>query len=194
MVNTRGYTYLITNGREYKIGITTKTPQSRVVELQTGSPTKITISGYSYNINALAMERKLHEKFASKRLEGEWFSLNDDDVAIIHHHFENNYLDEFLAPLSAKGVELTKVKMLEDLVKAEKQRLIKLEAAKRYEKNVEKQMVINLKIAERQKRTINRSKIEYKAKQYERREHGSLVKDRWKEFISQGERETGLKW
>lgn len=108
MVNTRGYTYLITNGREYKIGITTKTPQSRVVELQTGSPTKITISGYSYNSNALEMEIELHRMFASKRLEGEWFALNNDDVAIIHHYFETNYLDEYFAPLSAKGVEASK--------------------------------------------------------------------------------------
>ena len=116
MRNDRGYTYLITNGKEYKIGITTKTPVSRVAELQTGSPTKISISGYSYNSNALAMEIELHKKFASKRLEGEWFALNNDDVAIIHHHFETNYLDEYLAPLSAKGIE---AKRKEDERKAE---------------------------------------------------------------------------
>ncbi len=104
MRNDRGYTYLVTNGREYKIGITTKTPESRVMELQTGSSTKIVISGYSYNSNALVMEQELHRKFSSKRLEGEWFALSDDDVAVIHNHFENNYIDEYLAPLSEKAL------------------------------------------------------------------------------------------
>ncbi len=108
MVNTRGYTYLLHNGTHYKIGITAGTVTKRVVELQTGSPTKIEISGYSYNKNALEMEQWLHTKFHSKRLEGEWFALNDDDVAIVHHHFETHYLDEYMAPLSKKGIEATK--------------------------------------------------------------------------------------
>ena len=128
MRNDRGYTYLITNGREYKIGITTKTPVSRVAELQTGSPTKISISGYSYNSNALAMEIELHNMFAGKRLEGEWFALNDVDVAIIHHHFETNHLDEYLAPLSARGVE---EKRKEKEREAERKRQQELEALRR---------------------------------------------------------------
>ncbi len=119
MTNTRGYTYLVANGAHYKIGITTKTPQSRIAELQTGSPTKIEISGYCYNKNALEMEQLLHKKFANKRLEGEWFALNDDDVAIIHHHFETNYNDEYFAPLSEKGTKVQKNKAIQ-LIKNEK--------------------------------------------------------------------------
>ncbi len=145
--NNRGYTYLITNGREYKIGITTKTPQSRVAELQTGSPTKITISGYSYNSNALAMEVELHKKFSSKRLEGEWFALNDDDIAIIHHHFENNYLDEFHAPLSERGIEANR--------KAEEIKR-KADNAQRYE---------NLRLEEERKKENKKRKEAREAKE-----------------------------
>ncbi len=134
MTNNRGYTYLITNGREYKIGITTKTPQSRVAELQTGSPTKIAISAYSYNSNALAMEVELHKKFSSKRLEGEWFALNSDDVAIIHHHFENNHLDEYRAPLSAKGIEVNRKAEEKERKKANAQRIRNLELAEQRKK------------------------------------------------------------
>ena len=104
MKNTRGYTYLLTNGTHYKIGITTKIVTIRVAELQTGSPAKIEISAYSYNSKCEDMERYLHNKFSTKRLMGEWFNLSDDDVAIIHKHFEDNYLDEYYAPLSEKGI------------------------------------------------------------------------------------------
>ncbi len=107
MKNTRGYTYLISNNRAYKIGITTTTVTKRIAELQTGSSSKIEISGYSYNKDALAMEQLLHNKYASKRMEGEWFDLTNDDVASIHHHFETHYLDEYLAPLSAKGKKIS---------------------------------------------------------------------------------------
>ncbi len=134
MRNDRGYTYLITNGTHYKIGITTKTPVSRVAELQTGSPTKISISGYSYNSNALAMELELHKKFASKRLEGEWFALNDDDVAIIHYHFETNYLDEYFAPLSEKGIEANRKAEEKERKKANAQRIRNLELAEQRKK------------------------------------------------------------
>ncbi len=109
MTNTRGYTYLLNNGRAYKIGITTTTVTKRVAELQTGSPGKIEISGYCYNKNALKMEQWLHNKYASKRLEGEWFDLSSDDVASIHHHFETHYLDEYFAPLSERGIKVAKI-------------------------------------------------------------------------------------
>lgn len=89
-----------------------------MVELQTGSPTKIKISGYSYNQNALEMEQWLHAKFHSKRLEGEWFALNDDDVAIIHHHFETYYLDEYLAPLSKRAIEINRKEKEKTEIKA----------------------------------------------------------------------------
>jgi len=117
MKNTRGYTYLISNGQSYKIGITTTIVAKRIAELQTGSARKLEISGYSYNKNALAMEKLLHKRYASKRLEGEWFNLTGDDIASIHHHFETNYLDEYLAPLSAKGMAITKIKKKNKMIK-----------------------------------------------------------------------------
>ena len=73
-------------------------------------PGKIEISGYSYNKNAAEMEQFLHNRYAPKRLEGEWFDLSNDDVASIHHYFETHYLDEYLAPLSEEGVKLAKIR------------------------------------------------------------------------------------
>jgi len=105
MKNDRGCTYLITNGTHYKIDVTVDTLVKRVGELQTGSPTKISISAYCYNSSALAMKLELYQKFSHKRLEDGWFALDDDDVAIIHHHFENNYLDEYCTPLNEKRIE-----------------------------------------------------------------------------------------
>lgn len=166
MKNDRGYTYLITNGREYKIGITTKTPQSRVAELQTGSPTKIAISAYSYNSNALAMEIELHRKFDSKRLEGEWFALNDDDVAIIHHHFENNYLDEYHAPLSERGIEIARLEAEKKRKKDNEQRIRNLELAEedkelKIKKKYKSAEMYMLKDIKREHVNLNRIYMDY---------------------------------
>ncbi len=135
MVNNRGYTYLLNNGRVYKIGMTTGTVTKRVIELQTGSPTKIKISGYSYNSNALKMEQMLHLKFKAKRLEGEWFNLSADDVATIHHYFESDYIDEYLAPLSERGVEVARLKKeAERKTEAERKERVMIANAERMER------------------------------------------------------------
>lgn len=86
----RGYIYIARAGKYYKIGLSIK-PWDR-------------IRSGGYNINSpddlrgpLRMvvlfevsrmrdvERGLHDLFAHKRAVGEWFTLNDRDVATLEH-------------------------------------------------------------------------------------------------------------
>jgi hypothetical protein len=35
----------------------------------------------------IGLERRLHERFADKRINGEWFDLSEDDVTFIREMF-----------------------------------------------------------------------------------------------------------
>ena len=80
------YVYLmydISNGY-YKIGLSNN-PDYRERTLQSEKPTieKICAKEYPNRTIASAIESALHKSYDSKRLRGEWFALNDDDVAAI---------------------------------------------------------------------------------------------------------------
>ena len=76
-----GTVYLITNDYiDFKIGITSKPIEKRLKQLQTGNSEKIKLVKCYKTKNYKMMEGWLHRKFFDKRLEGEWFSLNDSDV------------------------------------------------------------------------------------------------------------------
>lgn len=76
-----GYVYLITNDYcHYKIGITTKTIEKRIKQLQTGNSEKIFIVKHYYTEHHRQLEAWLHRKFNDKRLEGEWFELDDSII------------------------------------------------------------------------------------------------------------------
>ena len=77
------YVYLmkdVSNGY-YKIGMSNK-PEYRERTLQSEKPTLILISAKEYpsRIIAEAIESSLHKAFGEKRLRGEWFELDKDDV------------------------------------------------------------------------------------------------------------------
>jgi len=76
--------YLLTDGRAYKIGITKQGGvKKRVKSLQTGNPYEITeVFSFACD-NAGELEAYLHKQFADKRLKGEWFNLNDNDIKMI---------------------------------------------------------------------------------------------------------------
>lgn len=76
------YVYLLESGGYYKIGYSYK-PWTRVKRLATGSPVPIRLVHQIRTEFFRQVERKLHERFASRRLRGEWFDLNDDDIAHI---------------------------------------------------------------------------------------------------------------
>lgn len=60
---------------KYKIGIA-QDVQTRLAQLQTGSPYVLEVTEcYGYE-NAEVVERALHQAFKSQRIQGEWFELN----------------------------------------------------------------------------------------------------------------------
>jgi hypothetical protein len=81
-----GFVYLISNDyNHYKIGITTKTVEKRIKQLQTGNSEKINLVKYYKTEHHRNLEAWLHRKFGANRLEGEWFDL--DDAVVLD--FEN---------------------------------------------------------------------------------------------------------
>ncbi len=121
------YTYLMTDGRNYKIGYTDRTPQQRAMELMANSSTyyTITVDAYTEVLRGRELERMLHNKYSNKRIHSsrEWFSLNDDDVATIHNIFEEKAIGESHAPKSNAGKKLAEKKKKAKL-KAENDRRI----------------------------------------------------------------------
>lgn len=76
--------YCIQKGSEpvFKIGISVD-PKSRLSSLQTASDTSLRIVHIVECRDALKLEAKLHRKFSSKRLSGEWFELNEQDIEFV---------------------------------------------------------------------------------------------------------------
>jgi hypothetical protein len=68
--------YLIVDRRRdvCKIGISSK-PQERLSTIQTGYPWKLSLEHFEEFEDAKCIEKKLHDRFKSFRLEGEWFDI-----------------------------------------------------------------------------------------------------------------------
>ena len=83
-----GYIYLFESISEYqvlyKIGFTKNknTLKKRVKQLQTGNPNKIKMVEFFGSEHGRKLETTLHNIYSSKRLEGEWFELDDYDVKL----------------------------------------------------------------------------------------------------------------
>ncbi len=119
----KGYVYLMTNeSANYKIGFTTYPVEKRLKELNrsTSLSHTIEISGYAFVENCVALEKELHKRYKYKRLKGEWFALDKDDVMTIHGTFlDRAVLGDFKAPLSAaaKARDVENKIMADQLVK-----------------------------------------------------------------------------
>lgn len=74
--------YLLANldDGHYKIGITSGEVSKRVKDLQTGNSVPIDVIAIFESDFHSKIERTLHRKYDSKRLEGEWFMLEPEDV------------------------------------------------------------------------------------------------------------------
>lgn len=71
--------YVVRSNGYYKIGIT-ENFKDRLGQLQTSSPLKIEpVELYEFE-DARLVERVLHQRFASQRTSGEWFSLSEGDL------------------------------------------------------------------------------------------------------------------
>jgi hypothetical protein len=80
-LNKRGYVYLLRHGtrNEFKIG-KTYNPIRREGEIRLELPEKAQPIHYIKTDDPTGIENYWHSRFASKRKEGEWFSLTAEDV------------------------------------------------------------------------------------------------------------------
>ena len=79
---TPGYVYLIWSQYGYKIGKAVNV-KSRTKLFEVKLPFPIRVEHYAFFEDYTQAERTLHKHFHDKRLEGEWFSLAEADVALI---------------------------------------------------------------------------------------------------------------
>lgn len=74
-----GWLYIFEAGGYFKIGISAD-PSKRMKELQTGSPAKLRTVFTVKLDNVKTVEHQLHRTFATKRVVGEWFTLDEADI------------------------------------------------------------------------------------------------------------------
>jgi len=79
---TPGYVYLIWSQYGYKIGKAVNV-KSRTKLFEVKLPFPIRVEHYAFFDDYTQAERTLHNHFHDKRLEGEWFTLTESDVALI---------------------------------------------------------------------------------------------------------------
>jgi hypothetical protein len=77
---TAGYVYLISGGGYYKIGKTTNL-QDRRKQIGLQLPFEVSLRHAIQAEDIDRLEIYWHERFAGKRLNGEWFALTAEDVA-----------------------------------------------------------------------------------------------------------------
>jgi len=68
-------TYIMHDGSLYKIG-KSKNPEQRLKQIKTSNP-KANLICYGNAVN----EKYMHDRFYRSRVDGEWFNLNDDQLA-----------------------------------------------------------------------------------------------------------------
>jgi len=79
------YVYLLyeTYAGCYKIGHT-RNPSRRIYDFNVKLPIKFQVLAVIKCDDMYALESELHTRFARNRVDGEWFTLTDDDVRYIH--------------------------------------------------------------------------------------------------------------
>jgi hypothetical protein len=75
-----GFVYLMKSGKHFKIGHS-KSVGRRQYDLAIQLPERLTLIHSFETDDPEGIERYWHDRFASKRLNGEWFALTSDDVA-----------------------------------------------------------------------------------------------------------------
>jgi len=77
-----GFVYVLTCSIGTKIGIT-KNIKRRISHIQGSIPYPLTLFHSFHSQDCANDEAWLHRHFKSKRMKGEWFDLNEDDLAFI---------------------------------------------------------------------------------------------------------------
>jgi hypothetical protein len=82
--------YLISseiNGHKlHKIGYTRRSVETRVKEFKTGNASEFEIVNTFHSKWGTKIESQLHRIFKPKKLSGEWFELEDDDIKLFKEH------------------------------------------------------------------------------------------------------------
>jgi len=81
--DTSGTVYLMKSGEFYKIGMTRGSVENRLKRLQTGSPNQIKLIHTIKTDDPNDLETYFHNLFKNKRAYGEWFRLDERDVALV---------------------------------------------------------------------------------------------------------------
>ena len=74
-----GFVYLIKCGEFYKIGKTTNL-EKRIKQLTTGNPYPLILVNSIYSLDIDSLEKSFHSYYRQKRIIGEWFKLNFEEV------------------------------------------------------------------------------------------------------------------
>lgn len=82
IVDDIGYVYLLSTKQGTKIG-RSKTPEVRHQNLKSGIPQPLTGFRSFKVVSDVKVEKILHREFKHKNIHGEWFELNDKEIAII---------------------------------------------------------------------------------------------------------------
>jgi hypothetical protein len=77
----KGIVYLICDGEHFKIGVTTKTLDERLRELQTGNPDELFVCNYYVTDTPFKLETMLHNRYFCHKIKNEWFDVDSYTVA-----------------------------------------------------------------------------------------------------------------
>ena len=82
--NSRGYgfVYIFQGDGYYKIGYSQRPPRRRL-QISPKLPFDLRVVCVVESLRAQSLESQLHVRFEDKRLRGEWFNLDDDDLVYI---------------------------------------------------------------------------------------------------------------
>lgn len=79
----------------YKIGYTKRTIEQRIREFKTGNASEFTIIDSFQSDWGTKIEAQLHKRFNHKKVNGEWFKLDESDInkfqdmcSLIHNNLE----------------------------------------------------------------------------------------------------------
>lgn len=88
------YIYIISNEKHFKIGFS-KNPQRRLAQLQTGCPDKLSLK-YSLEIEIAPIHiiEKIMHKQCPKKVSGEWFDGNLDELVSLLNFVKMRYDNE----------------------------------------------------------------------------------------------------
>lgn len=75
------------NGQKlHKIGFTKRTPEKRIKEFKTGNASEIYLVDSFKSKWGTKIEAMLHRIYSSKKINGEWFDLSEEDVIMFKKH------------------------------------------------------------------------------------------------------------